>query len=319
MMNGNPTNNNKEDPQDKLLPVEGTESVQRKKNKPATENVNRTGNKQPQNQWPNWVIAVASLALVVVTGFYTYYARQQTQLTSEGLDATRSTLEKNTSQFSATLEEMKEQTRAAQTASDAADKAAAAAGRSAESAGRQVVAMKEQTNAAMDAMRLDQRAWLGYRRYNVQARESSTSTWTNREPKAGEEFRVRFFIHNAGKTPALNVRPMRIKPKIVPVGDVPKEPEKWSVGSGRSAIFPNDGSLSHNTRILPMTEQQFSAYSSKTMEAFFWAKIYYCDVIGRRHWTQVGVAHIFESADFTIRSSSVSPDPGEADHPDCQH
>ena len=318
-MNGKPADNNKEEPQGDLPPFDGAESEHRKENKITAENINRTGSKQSQAQWPNWIMAVASILLVLVTLFYTDYARQQIHLTREGLDATRATLDENTRQFSATLEEMKEQTRAAQTASDAAKKSAEAASRSAESVGRQVVAMKKQTNAAMDAIRLDQRAWLGYHKYVVQARETPASTWNNREPKEGEEFRVRFFIQNVGKTPALNVRPMVIEPKIVHIGDIPNDPEEWTSGSGSSVIFPNDDSLSHNTKSLKLSGQQFSAYSNTTMEVFFWAKIYYCDVTGRRHWTQTGVAHIFLSTDFSIRSSSVSPDPGEASHPDCQN
>ena len=68
-----------------------------------------------------------------------------------------------------------------------------------------------------------------------------------------------------------------------------------------------------------MSDQQFPEYSNVAKEVFFWAKLYYCDITGRRHWTQAGVAHIFGSPAFSIRSSSVSPDPGEADHPDCQN
>ena len=160
-MNGNPADDNKEKLQGDFPPTEGSESEHRGKNKITSENVNRTGKKQSQAQWPNWIMAVASILLVLVTFFYTDYARQQTHLTREGLDATRATLNENTKQFSATLEEMKEQTRAAQTASDAAKKAATAASRSAESAGRQIAVMKEQTNAAMDAMRFGPESLVG--------------------------------------------------------------------------------------------------------------------------------------------------------------
>ena len=166
---------------------------------------------------------------------------------------------------------------------------------------------------------LDQRAWLGYHQYVVQARGNTTSTWANREPKAGEQFRVRFFIHNVGKTPAFNVRLMIIKPMIIPIGNVPDEPKAWSSGTSRLVLFPNDDGLSHNTRALTMSDQQFSAYSNVTKEIFFWAKLYYCDITGRRHSAQTGVSHFFRSNGFSIRSSSVSPDPGEPGHPDCQN
>lgn len=319
MMNTKPSSENKEDTQAKHPPIDNTGAECREKNKITAEKVNRTSNQQSQEKWPNRAMAGASLALVGVTFFYTYYAWDQTRLTREGLEVTRKTLDRNSEQFSDTLREMKEQTAAAQTAATAAEAAAEAASSSADSAGRQIVAMKEQTNAAMNAMRLDQRAWLGYHKYKVQARENSTSAWTDREPKAGEQFRVRFFIHNVGKTPAFNVQPMLIEPKIIPMGNTPKEPENWSGGTRRFVIFPNDDGLSHNTGPLKLSEKQFSVYSNATQEVFFWAKLYYCDITGRRHWTQTGVAHTFGSPDFSMRSSSVSPDPGEANHPDCQN
>ena len=325
-MNGNPADNNEEKPQGNPPPFEGSESEHRGKNKITAENVNRTGNKQSQAQWPNRIMAVASILLVLVTFFYTNYARQQTHLTREGLDATRATLNENTRQFSATLQEMKEQTVAAKTAAAASKKAASAMTKSAsaterqiEMAGQQMEVMKGQIDDARDSLRLDQRAWLGYHNYVVQARENPTSTWTNREPKEGEEFRVRFMIQNVGKTPAFSVQLMAIEPKITPIGNIPNEPEGWTGTVTRFVIFPDDDGISHNTISLKLTDQQFSAYSNATKEVFFWAKLYYCDISGRRHWAQTGVSHIFRSTGFSIRSGSVSPDPGEADHTDCQN
>ena len=316
---------NKEKPQDDLPPTEGSEAEHRGKNKITSENLNRTGNKQSQAQWPNWIMAIASIVLVVVTSLYTDYARQQTHLTREGLDATRDTLNENTRQFFDTLQEMREQTVAAKTAADASKEAASAMTKSAnaterqvEMAAQQMEVMRGQIEDARDALRLDQRAWLGYHQYVVQARANDAATWTNREPKPGEQFRVRFFIHNVGKTPAFKVQPMLIRPTMIPIGDLPDEPEAWVSGPNRSVIFPNDDGRSHNTRALTMSDQQFSEYSNVEKEIFFWAKLYYCDITGRRHWTQSGVAHRFGFAEFSIRSSSVSPDPGDADHPDCQ-
>ena len=67
-----------------------------------------------------------------------------------------------------------------------------------------------------------------------------------------------------------------------------------------------------------MSDEEFSEYSNGEKEIFFWAKFFYCDINGRRHWTQIGVARAFGSNDFTFRLSSISPNPGEADHKDCQ-
>ena len=43
-------------------------------------------------RWPHRVIAIFSTLLVLITGFYTFYASQQIDLTREGLDATKAAL-----------------------------------------------------------------------------------------------------------------------------------------------------------------------------------------------------------------------------------
>ena len=261
----------------------------------------------------NWVVCLSFLVLVV-TLYQAYLSRQSNKIT-------RDALTENKKQFSDTLQEMREQTIVAKNATEAAQEAATAASGSAAAAGRQVSATEEQTNTAIDALRLDQRAWLGYERYTIEARANDTSRWEKREPKTGEQFRGRLYIQNIGKTPALNVRFMSAPPILIPAGGIPSQPEeeKWSIAGGEFVVFPNDDGLSQNTRPRNMPSQVFPAYSNRAREIFFWARLYYCDTTGRRHWTQIGVAHLFEAGTFSIRSSSVSPDPGEADHPDCQY
>ena len=264
-MDRNPTSGTREPPQeeahDEHPPIAQSVSSRPKKSGKSNEGSNRTSKKHWQEQLPNWIMALASIVLVVVTAFYTQSAREQVRLTEQALEVTKDSLFESTEQFAATLLEMKEQTVAAQTASDAAEKAAAAANKSAEIAGRQVAAMEEQTNVTMDAMRLDQRAWVGYSGYVLQARKDRTSAWTNREPKAGEQFRVRFLIQNTGKTPAFNVRVMDIVPKLVGIGETPAEPMAW-FGTTRSSVhFPHDDGISHNTGVIRLTDQQFSEYS----------------------------------------------------------
>ena len=227
-----------------------------------------------------------------------------------------------------TLKSIDESVREAGRSADAAEKAANAAiaaasatERQGEIAGQQMEIAKQQIGDARDALRLDQRAWLGYERYVIQARANNTSGWEAREPRAGEQFSGRFYIQNVGKTPARNVRFMSVPPILTRVGEIPAEPEEeeWSKAYGTFVVFPNDEDLSQSTRFLLIPDQEFSMYSSRSIQAFFWAKLFYCDTIGRRHWTQTGVVHLFEAREFLIAASSVSPDPGESNHPDCQN
>ena len=326
MMNHKPTNGYKEDPQEQLPPIDGTVSNRPKINKISTDKLNHTSSKDCQERWPNWVMACASILLVLVTGFYTHYAKQQIHLTREGLDATRDTLTENTRQFSATLQEIKEQTVAAQTAAAAAKESARAAIKVANAtesqiaiARQQMEINKQQIDESREALRLDQRAWLGYKNCTIQARATGISAWEEREPNRGEEFRGRFNIENVGKTPALNVRLISGVPRVLPIGETPKGPIQWSDPNSGNIIFPNNEVLNQNTGSFTIPDHLFSAYSGYKSEIFLWARLYYCDTAGRRHWTQIGVAHLFGSKDFTMRSSSVSPDPGEADHPYCHN
>ena len=181
-------------------------------------------------------------------------------------------------------------------------------------AGRSADAAEKAATAAI----LDQRAWLGYDRYVIEARADDTSRWEEREPKDGEEFRGRLYIQNVGKTPALNVQVTRESPTMIPVDSIPEEPQEWSITTNKFVVFPNDDGFSQSTIPYSMSDQDFSNYSSRSIQAFIWAKLYYCDTTGRRHWTQTGIVHLFEAREFLIAASSVSPDPVEPNHPDCQ-
>ena len=109
-----------------------------------------------------------------------------------------------------TLKSINESVKEAGRSADAAEKAAIAATsaasateRQVEIAGQQMEIAKQQIGDARDALRLDQRAWLGYERYVIQARANNTSGWEEREPRAGEQFSGRFYFQNVGRTPAL--------------------------------------------------------------------------------------------------------------------
>ena len=268
-----------------------------------------------------WITWVPPFLMLVVTSVQAYFLWESNQIT-------RHTVEENTKQFYATLQEMKAQTVATKTAADASEDSSRAAIKVANSTERQVAIAHEQMEIAKqqiadarDALRLDQRAWLGYEHYVIEARENDAPEWKKREPRAGDLLRGRLYFQNIGKTPASNVRFMNAPPIWIRAGEIPSEPkeEEWSVADGIVVVFPNDDGLSQNTSPLPVPNQIFSAYSNGTIQVFFWARLSYCDTAGRHHWSQVGVAHYFEAGNFEIQSSSVSPDPGEANHPNCQN
>ena len=87
----------------------------------------------------------------------------------------------------------------------------------------------EQTKLTTDVvalMRSDQRPWLGYHGFAIQARESPTSPWVQRMPAQGEEIRAVFFLDNAGKTPAVGVQRTFTRPRMVGPGEAfPDEPK----------------------------------------------------------------------------------------------
>ena len=211
---------------------------------------------------------------------------------------------------------------AAEKSANAAIEAASATNTQVEIALQQMEIAKQQIDDARDALRLDQRPWLFYGDLGIESRANNTSPWQeNIEPRAGEQFRIHLHVVNTGKTPALNVRFSSTTPILIRVGERPSETGQgeWSpVGEG-FVVSPNDAGAYQIIGARHMSKEDFSAYSNREKEVFFWAKLRYCDPNGWHHWTQIGIARLYDSREFTFRASSVSPNPGEANHPDCQN
>ena len=68
---------------------------------------------------------------------------------------------------------------------------------------------------ARDAVRLEQRAWLGYREITLAARRGTDGSWEDREPMQGDYGRIRLFVANTGETPATNVRFLHQTPMLL--------------------------------------------------------------------------------------------------------
>lgn len=186
---------------------------------------------------------------------------------------------------------------------------------------KQVELTRQTLNNTIDAMRLEQRPWLGYSGFAIYARKNSTTAWEKREPKQGEEIRVRLSIKNVGKTPALNISLMSVTPEVISFGSedtINVLDDAADEAKEHNTIFPESEKFGHYIRPYRLTAQEFLEYSTRKKQLFFWAKVYYCDIAGMRHWTQTRATHTYASKGFNIISSSVSPSPGEANHPDCQ-
>lgn len=230
-----------------------------KKNEVSAEEVDSDSKRKDQKTLPDWIVAIASCVLVIITAIYAYYTYRLVVLT-------RNTLETTT-----------------------------------------------------EAIRLEQRPWVGYYGYAIEARENPNAVWVKREPTAGEEFRVSFSIKNVGRTPALKLQLASIVGVVsIEAGDFPSAPNEWVVGTSKNVVFPESEGFTQYSGRFKLMDQDFLEYSTAKKELYFWARLYYCDGIGKRYWTQIGVSHVFGESLYSIRSSSVGSDSGEANHPDCE-
>jgi hypothetical protein len=185
-----------------------------------------------------------------------------------------------------------------------------------------------QLESQREAIRLDQRAWLGLSGYALQARTPNArepAEWQLREPQMGDEFRFRFELTNNGRTPALNVATVVSSMQILLQGYPPPREPDWANAkfpeTPKTTVFPNDSGRYHFAGNFRIDEKfPYTIYRSGKGTMFIWARTYYCDTSRRLHWHQVCVSHIFGTnspGDFGICASEVSPEPGETGHPRC--
>ena len=176
---------------------------------------------------------------------------------------------------------------------------------------------RESFEVSKEAFLLDQRPWVGYYGYAIEARENPNAAWVEREPAAGEEFRVSFSIKNVGQTPALNLQLASII-SISDAGYTPSPPDEWDLGSMKNTVFPKSEGFRQYSGKARLGSEDFSEYLTHKKRLYFQAMLYYCDGVGRRHWTEVVVSHGFASGSYSILASRIGSDSGEASHPDCE-
>ena len=173
-------------------------------------------------KWDKWIASLCAVLMVVIVGIQAYFVFKTNQITIDALI-------ENTRQFEATLQEIREQTVAFQTAAAAIEESARAAIKVANATESQVAVAHGQMRVHMrhKSMSLEKRCvWirgLGWVTKSMPFKLESVAHPSGRtgEPKTGEQFRFRLFIQNVGKTPALNVQFMTARPIMIPIGDTP--------------------------------------------------------------------------------------------------
>ena len=186
--------------------------------------------------------------------------------------------------------------------------------------------LEQQLQDSREARQLEQRPWVTYSGYEWEVYRDDEWTSTDRL-QAGERFRVRLSASNAGGSPAIDVlytgrgtdRPIGLPPAIPewtlpPVGSVPREqlPEGTFImpdaePSPSQVIGPFEG----------LTGQDFEAFKLREQVLFFRSRIEYCDVIGKFHWTEVGIRRYYGeiATRFQLDRQRISPAVGTENHP----
>ena len=174
---------------------------------------------------------------------------------------------------------------------------------------------------ARDAVRLEQRAWLGYREITLAARRGTDGSWEGREPMQGDYGRIRLFVANTGKTPATNVRFLHQTPMLLRDSAELEPPEpsesEWETSDQEHVVVPGTEERFHDVQFRLNRQAR---YVNGTHVLFVWVRMEYCDVAHRPHWTQAGVMHHYGEPrdDFWTLSQSISPaDSGEPDYERC--
>ena len=192
-----------------------------------------------------------------------------------------------------------------------------------ESSQRQMDLTLQQIEDARNALWLEQRPWLGYVGYALEARANDDEPWVEQDLREGDQVRVRMRIENSGRTPAILIPVNSDSVRVLPVGSTAPPPREWRRMSAAQAgvvVLPGVEGQRHYTRPFRLSRAQFEGYSAGTHQLFLWARLNYCDAAQRRHWVQVAITHQSRDPPDIVGtpSASISPDPGGLYHPDCQ-
>ena len=137
-------------------------------------NNNKTNNKQ--KNWPSWIQAVTAIILIIITGTYTYYAREQVIETRKAVNIADDSNKAGSESMKNTLAEMGKQRTATEIAANAAKKSA---------------------DIAEKTMVGTQRPWVSVR--------LNLGSGFKRDEQGGGNITIVFRMKNVGNSPAVGV------------------------------------------------------------------------------------------------------------------
>ena len=175
---------------------------------------------------------------------------------------------------------------------------------------------------ARDAVRLELRAWLGYREITLAARRGTDGSWEDREPMQGDYGRIRLFVANTGKTPAANVRFLHQTPMLLRDSAELEPPEpsesEWETSDLEHVVVPGTEERFQDVQFR-LNRQARVRQLGRTccLSGFAWSTATW---LTEPTGPKLGVMHHYGEPrdDFWTLSQSISPaDYGKPDYERC--
>ena len=197
--------------------------------------------------------------------------------------------------------------------------------------------LQRQMDENQEARRLAERPWVVYSSYQWEVERDGEWIPTDRL-RAGEKFRVRLFVSNAGVTPAVDVRyrglangraidDRRSFEGVLPLERVDIVPDPEMIRPG-TFVGPSVDPEHYPSQLINdfegqdfegLTDQDFAEFQSRDKTLLFRSRIEYCDIRGQFYWTEVAILRFYGelSGRFALDSQSLGPAAGEPDDPRC--
>jgi hypothetical protein len=215
------------------------------------------------------IMTITTVSICVVTGIYTYYAREQIRETRKAVDIAEASLRAGDDSMRKTWAAMKEQTEAMQDTSKASQDAVKLAKRSIE--------------ATQEQFRLDQRAWVGVIERTPPAFQDGTRHFFVKE---GERCTLGVMIKNSGKTPAIHFKSKQMMHSLP--ANVPFTPHYTipTVDQSLSVIQPGmTAVLSALPSDVPVTREHIKMLGNGQLILYVYGEMTYEDIFGKKHNT----------------------------------
>lgn len=210
-----------------------------------------------------------AVALVFITSFYTYYARKQARSSETAANAAADAVKVagntlgETQRSNARQERLADENRASSEADS-----------------------EKAIKATQDAMRLDQRAWVGMQSIQI-AKELN------------KPIVIRVNVANTGKTPAFKYRG-QITAEVVPKGQrsIPKY-SRTETYNPIDVLIPGEPSgLTLGSKSPPLDQTAINAIDQGMLEVYVYGRLCYEDAFKQPHWTRFCSRYRPEYGDF---------------------